>query len=192
MKKVLGLSLLLLGLGMATLFTGSSQKADATAIVGTAGVGDECNVHASDASHTCSAGLVCVPTNDHSEGNGKCQSTVTPTPTHGVTPTPTHGVTPTPTQGVTPTPTSGVTPTDTPAVTVTPNPTTPPSPHGDGLSDGRSSCPECTQAPHNTQAVLGAETMAATGAFDTQVMNFVLLGGMLSMGAAAYAKAKKA
>jgi len=54
-------------------------KANATA--GTVGVGSECNVHAEDSSHTCSAGLTCVPTNDHSQGNGKCQSTTTPTPT---------------------------------------------------------------------------------------------------------------
>ncbi|MDE2026007.1 MAG: hypothetical protein KGJ07_05920 [Patescibacteria group bacterium] len=140
--------------------------------------------------------------------NNGC-GTVFPTPTHGVTPTPTYGVIPTPTQGVTLTPTQGVTPTPTSAVTLAPTviiPTATPTtvitptltPSGNGgqgqqpnnPSDGRSSCPQCTQAP--VQEVLGVSTMADTGTFDTTVMNFVLLGGMLSMGAAAYAKAKKA
>lgn len=121
-------------------------------------------------------------------------SSVTPTPTQGVTPTPTTRVTPTPTTGVTVTPTTNPTATPTVVPTSAVTPTTPPSDHGDGLSDGRSdggsSCPQCTQAP--IQAVLGASTMADTGTFDSTVMNFVLLGGMLSMGAAAYAKAKNA
>lgn len=29
----------------------------------------------------------------------------------------------------------------------TPTPTAPPADHGDGLSDGKSSCPDCTKAP---------------------------------------------
>lgn len=39
--------------------------------------------------------------------------------------------------------------TEVPVATETPTLTTtvPPSPHGDGLSDGRSSCPSCTAAP---------------------------------------------
>ncbi len=135
-----------------------------------------------------------------------CDATSTPTPTTTVTPTGT--TTPTPTITATPTvtsiPTLTPTPTVTPTVTVTPTDPTTPTPtdvvssgctsncggsgHGDGLSDGKSdgksSSPE--------QAVLGASTMADTGVFDSNVMNLFLLGGMLSMGASAYAKAKKA
>lgn len=166
MKKILSLILLIGGLLIANL---SINFANATTIVGTAGAGDECNVHAADASHTCAPGLVCIPQNDNSEGNGKCGSDVTPTPT--ATPTPTPG----PEQHyscnvdhacvlvegagdnscssnidcqpeVSPTPT----PTNTPS-----NPGGP----GDGRSDGGSSCPSCTQA-HNApiQAVLGLST----------------------------------
>jgi hypothetical protein len=60
-------------------------------VVGTAGIGDECNVHAEDSSHICSLGLTCVPQNDNSEGNGKCQNlnpSVTPTVAPTLTPTP--------------------------------------------------------------------------------------------------------
>lgn len=115
-----------------------------------------------------------------------CTPTLTPTPTP--TPTPTCTPTPTPSTSPTPTPTQTPThyacnsdhiceitegpgqdscnPENegsdcivTPTPTVTPEPTTPPAGHGDGLSDGRSSCPSCTQAPSSgTQAVLGAST----------------------------------
>ena len=63
-----------------------------------------------------------------------------------------HCITPTPTiteceDCVTPTPTvvQEETPTATPSATLTPE--IPPAGHGDGLNDGKSSCPECTQAP---------------------------------------------
>jgi hypothetical protein len=183
-----------IGLALVTLNVQKVSTVSASACVQANG---ECDINSND--KVCCGGLTCVLNNIHSD-NGKCQPATSPTPTQGVTPTPTQGVTPTPTSGVTPTPTvicnadhdcvPTATPTPTSGVTSTP----PPAPNGDGKSDGRSdggsSCPQCTQAP--IQAVLGASTMADTGAFDTNVMNFVLLGGMLSMGAAAYAKAKKA
>lgn len=202
MKKYLNL---LLGLVVVVLFAATffgtnstnNLQANADAVVGTAGVGDECNVHAQDASHTCSAGLVCVPQNDNSEGNGKCQTAATPTPTPTTTPgkhkacvenacvqvdgsgdntcnndKDCEAATPSPT----PTPgeeqhyacvenscqlVNGVGDNTCESnsdcqQTVTPTPTVPPAGHGDGLSDGGSSCPSCTQAPH--QSVLGAST----------------------------------
>src|SRR5260221_12725764 len=80
--KVFGSTIAVLALAVVVF---NLPKANA-ALVGTAGVGDECNVHADDASHTCSTGLTCVPKNDNSEGNGKCQSTTTPTPTPTIAP----------------------------------------------------------------------------------------------------------
>ncbi len=50
--------------------------------------------------------------------------------------------------------------------TATPSATPSPTPAGDNLSDGRSSCPSCTQAPQSNSAkgqVLGASTLAQTG-----------------------------
>jgi hypothetical protein len=68
-----------------------------------------------------------------------CEPTVTPTEVPSLTPT----------QEVTPTSTVSATPTE-----VTPTPTTPPSPHGDGLSDGRESghvnAPSLPKAPPAT------------------------------------------
>lgn len=66
------------------------------------------------------------------------------------------------------------TPTVTPTETVTPTPYVPPSDHGDGKSDGGSSCPSCTQSSGGSGNVLGAstegqvlgastDTLAATG-----------------------------
>ena len=132
---------------------------------------------------------------------------VTPTPTP--TPTPTCTPTPTPTDTPTPTPTpcqgnlcivihcdgggdcevnTGSTPTPTPTQEPTATPTVPPAGHGDGLSDGRS-----TSAPSTpTQAVLGA--MAPTGNFIYNVMDFMLLSGVLILsiiGYLAYGKKKK-
>ncbi len=57
-------------------------------------------------------------------------------------------VEPTPTEEVSPTPEVDVTPTATPSATVTETPNQ--GGPGDGRSDGRSSCPECTQAPKTT------------------------------------------
>jgi hypothetical protein len=85
-----------------------------------------------------------------------------------VTPTPTPFVCRDNEDCVTPTPT--VTPTE----TVTPTPYVPPSDHGDGKSDGGSSCPSCTQSSGGSGNVLGAstegqvlgastDTLAATG-----------------------------
>ncbi len=125
----------ILGIIFALVAGSAVVVAHATTIAGTAGAGDECNVHAQDASHTCSVDLVCVPSNENSEGNGKCGSTVTPTPE--ISPE------------VTETPEASPTAELTPEVTPTPVDTT--AGHGDSLSDGKSdgksSCPSCTQAP---------------------------------------------
>ncbi len=56
-----------------------------------------------------------------------------------------------------------VSPTPTPTGTVTPTPGGGTGGPGDGLSDGRSSCPECTQAPKTTQSVLCLSTTSAGG-----------------------------
>lgn len=73
-----------------------------------------------------------------------------------VTPTPTPFVCRDNQECVTPTPT--VTPTE----TVTPTPYVPPSDHGDGKSDGGSSCPSCTSGggSSSNSNVLGASTEA--------------------------------
>lgn len=124
-------------------------------------------------------------------------STPTPTPTVAVTPTVTPTVTPS--VSITPTPTVATvtaTPTPTTAPTATPAPTTSTDNHGDGRSDGLSSCPECTQAPkvQNVQGeVLGASTMAATGTFEENLMNLSMIFGMILVmaGYVSYAKEKK-
>ena len=83
-------------------------------------------------------------------------------------------ITPTPTPVVCRDNENCVTPTVTPTETVTPTPYTPPSDHGDGKSDGGSSCPSCTQSSGGSGNVLGAstegqvlgastDTLAATG-----------------------------
>src|SRR6185369_16116301 len=72
-----------------SFFVWRVQGIKATA-VGTAQAGDECNTHAEDESHICAPGLVCVPQNENSEGNGKCGYLNTPTanPTQEPTATP--------------------------------------------------------------------------------------------------------
>lgn len=128
--------------------------------------------------------------------------TPTPTPSPTCTPTPT----PTPTQTPCQLNQDGLcihiecdgggdcsfnttTPTPTPTVEdPTATPTVPPAGHGDGLSDGRST--GGSSAP--TQAVLGA--MATTGNFIYNVMDFMLLSGVLILsiiGYLAYGKKKK-
>lgn len=108
-----------------------------------------------------------------------------------VTPTPTPVVCRDNEECVTPTPT--VTPTE----TITPTPYTPPSDHGDGKSDGGSSCPSCTQSSGGSGNVLGAstggqvlgastDTLAATGSDNwlvsliasVSVSAFVLIAGL--------------
>ncbi|HYM65321.1 MAG TPA: hypothetical protein VES68_02460 [Candidatus Sulfotelmatobacter sp.] len=198
MKKILFLITII---GVLLLSLSYVQRTNATAVSGTAGPGDECNVHAEDASHTCSAGLICVPQNDNSEGNGKCQSTTTPTPT------PTTSVTPTPT------PTPGeeqhyacventcslvqgsgdntcnnnndcVTPT--PTETITPTPTqTPSNPGGGGPGDGRSDNLGCGSHDCSNQShgqVLGASTKAVLGLSTTSGDNnqALILGQILA------------
>lgn len=133
-----------------------------------------------------------------------CKAPVTPTSAPTATPTQTQHPTATPTVAApTATPTQVVcnedhkcvTPTSAPTATPTPvtggGQGTEPNNPSDGKSDGRSSCPQCTQAQ---QGVLGASTMAETGTFADTTMNFALLGGILSLalGGAAYAKEKKA
>lgn len=93
---------------------------------GTAQAGDECNVHAEDESHICAPGLVCIPQNDNSEGNGKCQSLETATPIATVEPTATPcddcDLTPSPTAGASATPiVTEPTPTPYPAETLPPD-----------------------------------------------------------------------
>jgi len=90
------------------------------------------------------------------------------------------------------------------APTATPTPTAPPSPHGDGLSDGR--CSGCTTPAPTGQVlssaaaggdpykgVLGASTMANTGTFEDVVLNvFAVLGALLvAAGYFSYTKEKK-
>jgi hypothetical protein len=102
----------------------------------------------------------------------------TPTPT--CTPTPTDEPTVTPTDGPTVTPTDvPVTPTDVPAAT--------PTPTQDILSSGAT-----TEKVEGI--VLSANTMAATGTFETSLMNSLLAAGMMILGLSAisYAKEKRA
>jgi len=97
------------------------SKSTGAAAEGTAEIGDECNTHAEDESHICSEGLICIPQNEDSEGNGKCGYDLTPSPTAGASATPTIEPTavPTPTPSGTPSPTPfQVVPTGIPA---TPN-----------------------------------------------------------------------
>lgn len=77
---------------------------------------------------------------------GEACTVVTPTPTPVVCQDNENCVTPT------------TTPTVTPTETVTPTPYVPPSDHGDGKSDGGSSCPSCTQSSGGSGNVLGAST----------------------------------
>jgi len=183
-KNLLIVSAAVAVLGLSTLLF--THSANAT-VAGTAGVGDECNVHAEDSSHICSAGLVCVPKNENSEGNGKCQSTVTPTPT-SVQPT------------ATPTPICNsdykCEPTATPTPTVV-QPTDTPTPNNGGGSDGLGCAShDCNTHPGEgapaQQGVLGASTMATTGSFEDTAMNLVGSAGIILMGlSTVYAKAKK-
>ncbi len=112
--------------------------------------------------------------------------TATPTPT--CTPTPTNGPTVTPTNvpTVTPTNTPNVTPTDVP-VTPTDVPAATPTPTQDILSSGAT-----TEKVEGI--VLSANTMAATGTFETSLMNSLFAAGMmiLGLGAISYAKEKRA
>ncbi len=122
--------------------------------------------------------LDCDGDTDGSNPNGDDASCITPTATPSATPT------------LTPSPALTVTP------TLTQVPTNGGGP-GDGLSDGRSSCPQCTQAPSQQsegteQAVLGASTFAGTGTFENTVMDIMLVVGMIvvSLGGLSYAKEK--
>lgn len=130
--------------------------------------------------------------NDPTDADDKsCMTTPTPTPTpvldcdndtDGSTPNDDDGCLVTPTATPTATITPTVTVTDTPTPTSTQSTTNGGSTGGDGLSDGRSdggsSCPECTAAPQ-TQAVLGASTMAGTGTFENTVMMLSLICGLV-------------
>ena len=134
--RLIGSTVLVIGLSVSMVHIATNAFATAS---GTAGVGDECNVHAEDASHICEQGLVCVPKNNHSEGNGKCVATITPTPTQEPTITPT----PTVTCGededcITTTPT----PTPTEEPTVTPEPQQ--SSGGNGGGTPNVGSPTCT------------------------------------------------
>jgi hypothetical protein len=147
-------------------------------------------------------------------------SILTPTPTRVIiptdviTPTPTEAIIPTPTDVIIPTPTIGggiiidcpgqgncevvinPTPTATQSATITPTPTTEPGRGGTSdVTPTPTPAPTATQAVLGTkdQAVLGASTMAGTGAFLPNLMNIMLTMGMLSLsgGSLLYAKTKK-
>lgn len=106
-----------------------------------------------------------------------------PTPTA----TPTATLTPTATPSVTATPTPTVAPTATP--TSVPSSSTSTS-SNTGSSSGSSS--SSSSSTTTTQAVLGASTMAETGTFTENLMNILLIAGIISLaaGSLSYAKEK--
>ena len=132
-------------------------------------------------------------TNDETKtDNFKVGSSVTPTPSA----TPSVTVTPSVTPSLTPTATT--TPSVTPTVTVTPTPTTDPcannacvtptpTPSNNGGNGGSSSNSSTT----TTQAVLGASTMAETGTFTENLMNILLIAGIISLAAGSLSYAKE-
>ncbi len=111
-------------------------------------------------------------------------------------------VVPSPTDLVTPTPTSApadpcgdhgescITPTPTPVILADTS-------RGDGLtdgkSDGRSSCPECTQAPKSNGQILSATTdFANTGTAEDILMNIIgTIGGISTTAGFILAKKRK-
>jgi hypothetical protein len=157
-----------------------------------------------------------TPHNDQTfDTDGPCVQTsptnsvsTTPTITQAVTPSPTQIITPT--EVITPTPTIGggiiidcpgqgecelvINPTPTATPSATPTPTT--EPGRGGTSDSTPTpTPTVTQVVTRSkdQAVLGASTMAGTGAFLPNLMNIMFSIGMLSLsgGSLLYAKTKK-
>lgn len=117
--------------------------------------------------------------------------TATPSATPAVTVTPTVTTTPTvtPTVTVTPTPTTDPCANNacvTPTPTATPTPTSTNSGNGGSSSGGSSSSSTTT-----TQAVLGASTMAETGTFTENLMNILLIAGIISLAAGSLSYAKE-
>lgn len=86
------------------------------------------------------------------------------------------------------------------AACVTPTPTsgqTPPGGPGDGLSDGGSSCPDCTKPHNTTQSVLGASTgpqvlgLSTTSGEENAVLPLVQLFAALTSGMFGFKLLKK-
>lgn len=132
---------------------------------GTAQSGSECNVHASDCSHVCAPGLSCIPQNDNSEGNGKCGTAATATPTATPICNSDHPC---------------ATSTPTPVATSTPAPTDNNSNNNGGGDDGLGCATHDCSGNHVASPqgqVLGASTMAGTGSFDEMVYQAIMTVG---------------
>lgn len=164
------------------------------ATAGTVEEGGQCDVIADsdDQSHNCASGLICVE-QGQGNGNGKCQLTSTGTPV----PTATPFCDEEEEECSTPEPTA------TPIETATPEATeTPVTPNCGGDTHLDLSGTKCLrfeyggpQAPTGGTGgqVLGASTMAGTGAFDENLyMSIMALGATLSgFGLTNFRKAKK-
>lgn len=94
----------------------------------------------------------------------------------------------------------GETSCNTNSCSVTPTPTsgqTPPGGPGDGLSDGGSSCPDCTKPHNSTQSVLGASTgpqvlgLSTTSGEENAVLPLVQLFAALTSGMFGFKLLKK-
>lgn len=186
LTAVLAVSAFLLGRSLSTV----------SAIAGTAGLGDQCDVvqDSDDESHNCAPGLICVE-QGQGNGNGFCQALSTGTPTPTSSPT----ASPTPTNEPTATPSCEQRencPTPSPEPTSTPNGDVcanldgiqtglPEGYHFDndgvnclkfeygGPSNGGGSAPQ--------GQVLGASTMAGTGSFtESLYLAIMAMGGALT------------